>query len=73
MRLHRQAAGLLVAAALASGCGYHPRVVVAMDGASPDRMKLLYQEGATFGVVKCKVAPDGKLTDCVNMPVNLHE
>ena len=68
----RWAAGLVVLVAVGA-CGSAPRVVVSMDGARPDRLKLLYQEGGTFGVIRCKVAADGALGDCVNLPVNLHE
>ena len=74
MKVYLQAGLIAITAmsVLAGGCGNYPRVVVSMDG-RVDRMKLLYQEGSSFGVIRCHVGVDGALSDCQNLPVNLHE
>ena len=35
--------------------------------------KLLYQQGGDFGVVRCKAATTGALSQCQNVKVTLHD
>jgi hypothetical protein len=51
-----------------AGCASSPRVVTAITS-SRDQMKFLYFEGSDQGVIKCKVASDGALSDCRQMAV----
>jgi phosphoribosylformylglycinamidine (FGAM) synthase-like amidotransferase family enzyme len=64
----------VVAAGLAFalvGCA-KPRVIQAITGRQ-DQMKFLYVEGNDQGIVRCKVNPDGSLTQCANVSVALEE
>jgi hypothetical protein len=38
-----------------------------------DEIKFLYYEGGDTGVIKCKIAADGALSDCHPMTVKLEE
>ncbi len=59
----------LAAAVASSGCG-SPRVVRGITSRA-DQVKFLYYEGGDTGVVKCRVAGDGTLSECRPMTVSL--
>lgn len=64
----------VVAAGLAfalGGCA-KPRVIQAITGRQ-DTMKFLYVEGNDQGIVRCKVGPDGALSQCQAVAVALEE
>jgi hypothetical protein len=57
-----------IAVALSTAACAAPRVVSGITS-SRDQIKFLYQEGDSQGVIKCKVATDGSLSDCHHMAV----
>jgi len=38
-----------------------------------DHVKFLYYEGGDTGVIKCRMAPDGTLSECRPMSVSLED
>lgn len=70
----RQAAFALgaVCIALLGGCTPPAKVVTKITSAR-DQMKFLYAQGEEQGVIKCQVAPDGALSQCRNMGVQVEE
>jgi hypothetical protein len=68
-------AGLVALMALAApavtGCAA-PKAIVGMDIRN-DQLKMLYQQGGDFGVVRCKAGSDGALSQCQNVKVTLHD
>lgn len=63
------AAGLL--AMMAAGCGSATKYVAASTGTA-DQIKFLYVEkGGDQGVIKCQRAPDGTLSNCRTMRLEL--
>jgi hypothetical protein len=65
--------GLLfaMAAPALAGCAA-PKAIVGMD-IRGNQLKLLYQQGSDFGVVRCKAATDGALSQCQQVKVTLHD
>lgn len=68
----QRATGLAIAlAVLASGCAM-PRVVKSISP-KKDRVNFLYVHGTSQGIVQCKAAADGELSECSEKPVVFEE
>ncbi|MBI5526274.1 MAG: hypothetical protein HY897_08060 [Deltaproteobacteria bacterium] len=61
----------LLALVMCLGCA-GPRFVTQSTG-TKDQMKFLFTDGDEQGVLKCAAGPDGKLTNCREMPVKLND
>ena len=68
---------LLATATLGLGACSHPRIVT-YSSVTRASMKLLYREAQSFGpadvgIIKCDATPDGALSNCRRMAVQLEE
>ena len=63
---------VLVALAALSGACSSPRLVRGITSRN-DELKFLYYEGGTTGVIKCKLAADGALSECRPMQIALED
>jgi hypothetical protein len=61
---------LLVVCASAAGC-VTPRYVTGITSRGGD-VKFLYRTGAHTGVIECKAAANGDLSECIDKPVVFH-
>jgi hypothetical protein len=67
----RKATLVIALLALGTGCGA-PRVVRGITSRG-NEIKFLYQQGSETGVIKCHMGPDGALSQCKPMNVQLEE
>lgn len=63
--------GLVAGGVLATGC-VSPKVVTGITS-RPGQMKFLYQQSKEQGLVECKTATNGDITECANKPIIFKE